>query len=223
VKARRCFAEAVAVLVAFNVARSHGLLGPVPVSAVVLTLAMTLIAWRAGLSAAALGLRRRDVSAGLLYGGVSFAAVLVVLVIAAVLPATNGSLHDSRADISGAHIVYEVVVTIFLGTVIPEELAFRGVLLGSGLQLWGRWRAVLITSVLFGLWHITATLHTRSDNQTAQHAPVAIVVFGAVLVTGAAGVIFCWLRLRSKSLIAPVLAHFATNGLALVVAWFAVH
>ena len=61
-------------------------------------------------------------------------------------------------------------------TAIPEEFAFRGVLLGSGLRLWGPWRASLITSALFGLWHI-----------------------------------------------APVMAHAATNGLALTVAWFTVH
>jgi membrane protease YdiL (CAAX protease family) len=35
--------------------------------------------------------------------------------------------------------------------------------------------------------------------------------------------VFCWLRLRSRSLIAPVIAHAATDGLALAVAWFAVH
>jgi membrane protease YdiL (CAAX protease family) len=35
--------------------------------------------------------------------------------------------------------------------------------------------------------------------------------------------VFCWLRLRSRSLIAPVMAHLATNGLALAVAWFTLH
>jgi hypothetical protein len=95
--------------------------------------------------------------------------------------------------------------------VIPKELAFRGVLLGSTLHLWGTWRAVLITSVLFGLWHITTTLHTQSDNQTVRHASAALVVLGDVAVMAAARVIFCWLRLRSSSLVAPVLAHFATR------------
>jgi CAAX protease family protein len=42
-------------------------------------------------------------------------------------------------------------------------------------------------------------------------------------VTACAGMVFCWLRLRSGSLIAPILAHVATNGLALAVAWFTVH
>jgi membrane protease YdiL (CAAX protease family) len=95
--------------------------------------------------------------------------------------------------------------------VIPKELAFRGVLLGSTLHLWGTWRAVLITSVLFGLWHITTTLHTQSDNQTVRHASAALVVLGDVAVMAAARVIFCWLRLRLSSLVAPVLAHFATR------------
>jgi membrane protease YdiL (CAAX protease family) len=49
------------------------------------------------------------------------------------------------------------------------------------------------------------------------------VVLGAIAVTFVAGLLFCWLRLRSRSLIAPVMAHAATNGLALAVAWFAVH
>jgi membrane protease YdiL (CAAX protease family) len=44
-----------------------------------------------------------------------------------------------------------------------------------------------------------------------------------VAVTFVAGLVFCWLRLRSRSLIAPVMAHFATNGLALAAAWFTVH
>jgi membrane protease YdiL (CAAX protease family) len=35
--------------------------------------------------------------------------------------------------------------------------------------------------------------------------------------------IFCWLRLRSKSLVAPVIAHAAVNGAALTVAWFTLH
>ena len=32
-----------------------------------------------------------------------------------------------------------------------------------------------------------------------------------------------WLRLRSGSVLAPMLAHLATNGVTLVVAWFALH
>ena len=48
-------------------------------------------------------------------------------------------------------------------------------------------------------------------------------MLGAVAATFAAGLAFAWLRLRSRSLLAPVLAHAATNGLGLAVAWFAVY
>lgn len=222
-RAGRCFAQTVTVLVGFNIARAVGLLGPTLVSAAVLCGVTVLIAWRARATAGDLGLRRDAVRAGCTWGLGVLAVVFLVLLTAALLPATNGFLHDSRADISGSRLLYDLFVTILLGTVIPEELAFRGLLLGSGIQVFGTWRAVLITSALFGLWHIAPTLHTMSDNQTVRHASAALVVLGAVAVTFVAGVIFCWLRLRSGSLVAPAIAHLATNGLALAVAWFAVH
>jgi membrane protease YdiL (CAAX protease family) len=227
-KAGRCFVQAVGVLVLFTVARAFGLLGPPVVAACVLTGALVLIAWWAGATRADLGLDWADAGAGLRYGAGAFGIVLLVLVVAAAIPATSGFLHDSRAQIGGGRLLYELGVSIMLLTAIPEEFAFRGVLLGSGLRLWGPWRASLITSALFGLWHIAPTLHTMSDNNevrgvSASVAGQVLVVLGAIVVTFAAGLVFCWLRLRSRSLIAPVMAHIATNGLALTVAWFAVH
>jgi membrane protease YdiL (CAAX protease family) len=41
-------------------------------------------------------------------------------------------------------------------------------------------------------------------------------VVGTVLFTGAAGVFFCELRVRSDSLLAPMLAHWAVNGLGVI-------
>ena len=39
---------------------------------------------------------------------------------------------------------------------------------------------------------------------------------GTVLVTGVAGIGFCWLRIRSDSLLAPALLHWAVNGLGVL-------
>jgi uncharacterized protein len=227
-RADRCFVLAVVVLVLFSVARTFGLLGPPVLSISLLVVALVLIAWSAGATLADLGLVRKDTPAGLLYGAGAFGLVLLVLVVAAVIPATNGFLHDSRVQISGGRLLYELGVSIVLFTAIPEEFAFRGVLLGSGLRLWGPWRASLITSALFGLWHIAPTLHTMSDNHVFRGASGSVggqvlLVLGSIAVTFVAGLVFCWLRLRSRSLIAPIIAHAATNGLALAVAWFAVH
>jgi uncharacterized protein len=231
-KAGRCFLETVAVLVLFSAVRAAGLLeGPlryVWVQMGLLVVVLALVAWTAGATWADLGLGRTDVGAGLRYGAGALGIVLLVLVIAAVIPATNGYLHDSRAQISGGRLLFELGVSIVLLTAIPEEFAFRGVMLGSALRLWGPWRASLVTSVLFGLWHIEPTLHTMKDNRAIAGASAStggqvLVVLGAIAVTFVAGLLFCWLRLRSKSLIAPMMAHAATNGLALAVAWFTVH
>jgi membrane protease YdiL (CAAX protease family) len=194
----------------------------------ILTAALALIAWRAGATPGDLGLRPRDARAGLAYGAGAAGVVLLGLIVAAELPLTSAFLHDSRAQIDGGRLLYELGMSVVLLTAIPEEFAFRGVLLGSGLKLWGHRRASLITSALFGLWHIAPTLHTMSDNHavsgaSASAAGQALVVLGSIAVTFIAGLIFCWLRMRSASLIAPIIAHIATNGLALTVAWFIVH
>jgi uncharacterized protein len=230
-RASRCFVAAVVVLGLFNVARSLGLLGPPGydwVSVVLLTVTLALIARMAGATRADLGLDPADMPAGARYGAAAAGVVLLVLIVAATLPATSGFLHDARARISGARLLYELGVSILLLTSVPEEFAFRGVLLGSALRLWGPWRASLVTSALFGLWHIAPTLHTVSANHEFRGAAASVagqvlLVLGAIAVTSAAGLALCWLRLKSGSLIAPVMAHAATNGLALTVAWFTVH
>ena len=78
--------------------------------------------------------------------------------------------------------------------------------------------AVVACSVLFGLWHVPGVLDATSGS--AGH--VLAAAGGTFVATFAAGVLFCWLRIRSGTLLAPVMAHLATNTLALVVAWLVV-
>ncbi|HVN12419.1 MAG TPA: CPBP family intramembrane glutamic endopeptidase [Kineosporiaceae bacterium] len=227
-KARRCFLQAVVVLAAFTVARALGLSGPTTLGVAALIGLLILVAWRARASLEDVGLHPARVVGGVRWGAAASGAVLAVLVLAAALPATRGFLHDARAQIDGGRLAQEILVSIAVLTAVPEEFAFRGVLLGSGLQLWGRWRAVLVTSGLFGLWHIAPTLATMTDNPAVSGASATVlgrvaVVAGAVTVTFVAGLAFAWLRLRSGSLVAPVVAHVATNGLALAAAWVTLH
>ena len=217
-----------AVLVVFSLARGLGLAGRPSVSVAVVTTVLALVAWWSGASRADLGLERAAVPAGIRYGAASFGAVGLVVLLAAVVPLTQPALHDSRGDITGGRLLYELTVTVALLTAVPEEFAFRGVLLGSSTVLWGPRRATVATAILFGLWHIQPTLQTMSDSRalggaSTQPAGRVALVAGAVVVTFLAGLVFAWLRLRSRSLVAPVLAHVATNGLALVAAWVLAH
>jgi membrane protease YdiL (CAAX protease family) len=47
------------------------------------------------------------------------------------------------------------------------------------------------------------------------------VIAATVVVTTAAGVGLAWLRVRSDSLLAPMLAHLATNSVTFALAWVA--
>ncbi len=226
--ARRCFGLALVVIVAVTAARFLGFAGPTVVWTSLMTAALVLVARTSGTTLADLGLRPSDAGSGLRWGALASGIVLVALAVAALLPLTSGALRDARGNVGGAQLAYELVVDVLLLTAIPEEFAFRGVLLGSAVVQWGPLRGVLVVSALFGLWHVQPTLATMTDNPavsgvSGSPAGRLLVVLGAVAVTFVAGLVFAWLRLRSRSLLAPVLAHAATNGLGLAVAWFALH
>lgn len=223
----RLVAVTAVVLVAFNVARGLGAFGRWnDLAAVGLAAVLIGVAALGGAGADTLGLAREHLGRGLVVGLAALAVVAVAVVVAALVPATSGFLDDDRVDVPFASMVWQVGFVVVVATAIPEELAFRGLLLGAGREAWGPWTAALVSSALFGLWHISPTLATMHDNATTADVAtspagqVALVV-GSVAVTFVAGLVFSALRLWSGSLVAPVIAHVATNGIAFVVAWLA--
>jgi len=104
---------------------------------------------------------------------------------------------------------------------------FRAALLG----LFGRGRsrnvAVAMSSVLFGLWHVLPTLeslgpapvptaHDGTGPLRRQRVGRTGIVAGVVVATAAAGAAFAGLRLRSRSVLAPVVAHAALDVAAML-------
>ena len=187
----------------------------VPVNLAV-TGVLVAVARMSGVSWAQLGLARADLGRGVALGAAAFLVVSTVLVVAAVVPLTRPLFLDQRvAGVTGAALAYEALVRIPAGTVVLEEVAFRGVLLALFDRVTSTPVAVVWSSVLFGLWHIVPTVEALRANRLP---PTAIALGAAVVVTAVAGVVFCWLRLHSGSVLAPALAHVATNSVALVVA-----
>ena len=135
-----------------------------------------------------------------------------------------GSCWRSRRDLvepggdSWGDVAVRLLVAIPLGTVLPEELAFRGVLWALLRRAGGLWTATLISSVLFGLWHVLPALSGGPANASLTGAlgegPVAATarVVGTVLFTAVAGVLLCALRAGSGSLLAPAALHWAANS-----------
>lgn len=130
------------------------------------------------------------------------------------LPAGRAVLATAPGSELGAgELALRVLVLIPLGTVVCEEIAFRGVLLALALRLFPPMPANLFTAVVFGLWHLAGAAKTVSPV-----LPSGASVLGTVAVTGAGGLVFGWLRLRSGSVLAPMGLHLGTNGAGLLAA-----
>ncbi|HEY5986541.1 MAG TPA: CPBP family intramembrane glutamic endopeptidase [Streptosporangiaceae bacterium] len=186
-------------------------------------IAALAIARVAGVSWAELGLGRREVGSGLRVGALGGACAITAVSAGAAMPATRGYFVDKRGAVPGgcANLV-SGLARIAFAEVPPEELTYRSALpalwTGDG---WSRASSVALSSVLFGVSHVLPTL--SSMGQTAlhprlAHRPLRQVAFvaGNVAVTGIAGAGFAWLRLRSGSVLAPLLVHAALNGSALL-------
>jgi CAAX protease family protein len=175
-----------------------------------------------GVSWAELGLDRAGLIRGVRAGAAAGACTAAAVLAGAALPPTRGLFLDERASAaSGRGGLAAGLARITFATVPPEELTYRsamlGLLQGSGPQA----GAVASSSALFGLSHVLPTLSTMRHTAVHHHLvhrPLrqAAFVAGNVAATGLAGAVFAWLRLRSGSVLAPLLAHAALNDSALV-------
>ena len=176
-----------------------------------------------GLGWAELGLGRDHWKSGAVYALGAMALVMTVIAVGVLLPLTRPMfMNNHYATISGALVASMIIIP--LQTVIPEELAFRGVLHGALSRAWGFRGVALAGSLLFGMWHIATSLGLTSSNVGFTRlfgGGVVGMLAGvtlAVLATAAAGFVFSWLRRRSGSLIAPIALHWSLNGLGALAA-----
>jgi membrane protease YdiL (CAAX protease family) len=209
------------VLVAANVwvhvgpRRWHNLTQP---AAALLLLALGRLA---GLSWAELGLAPPAARIGLLVGLAGALLVAGGYSLALVVPAARTAFLDTRYDVGTASALRTAFVTIPLSTVVLEEVAFRGVLWGLVDAGGGPLAATLVSSALFGLWHVLPALDlvrtsTAIGGDGASTRRRLTVVAATVVGTALAGVLLAELRHWTGSLLAPVCVHWAANGIGVV-------
>ena len=127
-------------------------------------------------------------------------------------------LGDDLATASGKLISYEATIRVPFGTALIEEVLFRGVLLGLLLQHNSAPTAIIISSMIFGLWHIFPTIAMLENNKILAKANRDLrrrkygSIIGVVIITSIAGAIFAWLRMISNSIVAPWLVHWSINS-----------
>jgi CAAX protease family protein len=211
-------AVAVVVLALQNVVVHRMLPAPADAALNLATAAgLTVFARHAGCSRSDLGLGAEDAGRGLRVGlggaGVAGGAVAV----GATLPVTGRFFHDRRVvDVGRGEAAYQLAVRIPLATALTEELVFRGALLALFRQRRSATAAVGWTSLLFGVWHVLPTVEHYQGNPardlvTDPGTGRRLAVLATTLSTAGVGAGFAWLRLRSRSVLAPVLAHAALN------------
>lgn len=187
-------------------------------------LLLLFVARLAGLTWQELGLGRQSLGEGALVGVAAAAAVAIVYLVGMAIPFTRGAFRDTRYRIGPKAALYLSLVAIPLGTVVFEEVAFRGVLWGLLESSRGPFTATAVSSVLFGLWHVLPAMDVARTNTSVQRRTpdgrrrVALTVLGTVAFTILAGVVFAELRRRTGSLAAPIGLHWATNGLGVLAA-----
>ena len=167
----------------------------------------------------------RNWSNGARWGMVVMLTGLALYFAAALLPWFEDLFHDRRVKGGILRTLYMAFVRIPFGTVVLEEIAFRGALPAVFAKHMSTFRAAILASVLFGLWHVLPSLNLSDvnpffewllgDGVAGTIGGVAIAVFGTFL----AGLWLSFLRFRSGSILAPVVAHWASNAGAYVLAW----
>jgi len=194
-----------------------------PLCGLVAALVLVLLGHAAGCTRRDLGLHgfRRPALVGLAGAGL----VAAVFGIALAVPALRTVYQDGRVgDPDLAQLLWLTCGRILFGTVLIEEVAFRGVLpalFGAGDDRW-RWGPITAAAALFGLWHALPAL--AIGRNAAVHAvfgstPVVVLQVLAMAAAGVAGLFMHWWRHVGRGVLASALVHFTTNagGLTLVV------
>ncbi|MBN6042048.1 type II CAAX prenyl endopeptidase Rce1 family protein [Amycolatopsis sp. 195334CR] len=196
-----------------------------PVCGTVTAILLVLLARAAGVGSPAMGLGRHQLGRGMLVGLAGMGLVLLTFAIALAVPALRPLFDDGRVGSPDlTEVLWQTLIRIPLGTVLIEEVAFRGVLpalLGGG-QRW-RWGPVLGAAALFGLWHLLPSLalvRNAAVDATFGGLPLWLISVLAMLAAAGAGVFLHWWRHTGRSLLAPMAVHTATNSGGLAAAWW---
>ncbi len=187
-----------------------------------------VIARAAGTTWTAMGLRPDRAMRGVKVGAIVMGIIALGIAIAIAIPATRELFEDERIiDATIGSVLFQAFVRIPLATALYEEVLFRGIVFGMLMRRHKPIVAGVLTSVLFGFWHILPTLDTIQTNPAGDAfsgaAGIAVAIFGSVLGTGAAGIGFLLVRLYANSTWAAVLMHIGTNSIAMLGSLTVIH
>lgn len=155
-----------------------------------------------------------------LFGAALGAVLAAPLFVALRWPSWRARIADERtAHLSGASLAYQCLAHVPLGTALLEEFAFRGVLFAAWEASESSLVAAIISSVVFGLWHIAPARNAYLLNhpEPSRGATLRWISL-TVLATFVAGLVLVWLRVVSDGVLLPITLHATLNSLATLAA-----
>lgn len=191
--------------------------------------AFLALGWFDGNTWTDMGLGAGYVVWGAIWGLGCIGVVALGYAIATTFRRGRDALQDERvARLSVGRLVFQALIEVPFGTVLLEEIAFRAVLFAMLARRYGVAWAIVISAILFGLWHVLPSWGTHE--QSAALGSVVgdglrgniLAVLVSVITTAVAGVVFVLLRLVSGSVLAPMGLHWATNGLGYAFSWLVI-
>jgi uncharacterized protein len=126
---------------------------------------------------------------------------------------TNASAQAFKLHASPAVLLLNLFLLLTYGVVasttsgLGEEIGWRGFLFPSLYKLGPTFAAIVISGIIWGLWHYPAILGANYNSG----GPVwlALLCFTWMVISGAA--IFGWLRIKSRSVWPAAIAHGSHN------------
>ncbi len=146
---------------------------------------------------------------GLVVGGLAFA--VMILFEPQFLLRVPAEFHSSGV----LDLLYRVGVRIPLGTVVLEEIAFRGVLFQLFLRVSRTNQAVALQSLVFALWHVGLLLRGLSVS-TPTVSSMLLTFLGVTTGTFLGGALLGLLRTQTSSLVGSMVTHWVINALVTV-------
>lgn len=177
-----------------------------------------------GLTWDQLGLSAKRLRSGAVWAAGVVLVIAAVYLVGVLLPVTRPAFLDPRYHAGPAEALLMAFLLIPLRTVLLEEVAFRSVLWGMLKRHHATSRVLVISSTLFGLWHVLPSLSFAAARGVGHVAPhlrgptTVLVILGTVAFTALGGVVAGELRRRSGSVLASAGMHWATNSLGVLFA-----
>ncbi len=121
----------------------------------------------------------------------------------------SGTFEFGIADKYEYYFRVSSILAHFFIAALFEETIFRGIILYTFIRLWGNskpgiLKSVIISSAIFGMLHINGSLSGIDD---------IIGVFFKILWTFIAGIFYCVLLLKGKSIWIPITCHCLYNAI----------